>query len=132
MPISIRRLVLEDHLTAFEHSSFRYKNDRILAGVSVAVFAQQAGQFFDIKLVLRDNTAIGGAGHGRQHGGKTGVTSENLYDQESFVRTGRRSQRVGHRDGSAHARTKTNAVIGPRHVVIHGFGDGHNFDTLFK
>ena len=64
--------------------------------------------------------------HRRKHGRKARVPAENFQHHEPFVRTGRSAQRIGHLNRTRDARAETDAVVGPRHVVVHRFRNGHH------
>ena len=95
-----------------------------------AVIDQQLGQAVDVEFVFGDDAAVGGACHGGEHGGETGVAAENLQDQEALVRAGGGAQAVRQLDGAGDAGAEADAVIRAGHVVIHGLGDGDHLETL--
>ena len=130
MTIGIRGAVCKDHLAALEHCAFRDQHHRVAAGVVIAVIDHQFGQLFDVELAFRDNAAVRRAGHGRQHGRKTGITPENLQDHEALVRAGNGAQAVGQGDGAGNTGAEADAIIGARHIVIHRFWDGNDLEAL--
>ncbi len=80
--------ILENHFSAFEHCPFRHQNHGVMAGIFAAVGDQQFGQLLDVEAMLGNHAAIGGSRHGRQHGGKARIATEDFENQEAFVRTG--------------------------------------------
>src|SRR5260370_40860100 len=76
----------------------------------------------DIEFVLRNDAAIGSAGHGRKHGGETRVTAENFDDHETLVGAGGGAQAIDHLNGARDAGAETYAVIGAGGIVVHGLG----------
>ena len=129
--IGVGGFALEDHLAAREHRAFRNQQDGVLRRVAVPVRRQQFRQQLHVELDLGDDAAVGRAGHGRQHGREPGIAAEDLQHQEALVRAGRRAQRVGQRDGARDAGAEADAVVGARHVVVHGFGNAHHLEALF-
>ena len=80
--------------------------------------------------MLGDDAAVGGARHGRQHGGEAGIAAEDLQHQEALVRAGRGAQAVGHLDGARDAGAEADAVVGAGHVVVHRLGNGDDLDAF--
>ncbi len=102
-----------------------------MAWVRVAVFNQKPCKLLNVKLVFRNDTPVGSTGHCGKHGCETCISSENLKYHDTFMRTGRGTQGIGHLYGTGDARAETNAVISSRNVIVHGLGNGHNLDALF-
>ncbi len=96
----------------------------------LAVIHQQLGQPVDIEFVFGDHTAMGGACHGREHGGKAGISSKDLQDHQALVRAGYGAQAVGQLDRAGHTGAETDAVIGARNVVIHRLRDGNDLHAF--
>ncbi len=120
----------EDHVAAFEHGAFGDQDDGVAAGILAAVVDQQLGQLLDVEFVFGDDAAVGGSGHGGQHGGESGIASEDFEDEEALVGTGGGAQAVGHLDGAGDARAEADAVIGARDIVVHRLGDGDDLDAF--
>src|SRR5579872_1708567 len=116
-------MVLENHISAFEHSSFGNQNYRIVARVFPAVGDQQLGQLLDVEAMLWNHTAVSCSSHRWQHGGKARVAAEDFENQKSFMRTGRRSQIVCHLNGASDRSAETDTVVGSGHIVVHGLRD---------
>ena len=129
-PKASAAVAFENHLAALEHCAFRYQHDRVAAGIAAAVFAQEFSQPFDVESVLGNHATVGGPGHGRQHGGETGVTTKDLEHHEAFVGSGRSPQPVGHLDGAGDAGAESDAVVGSRDVVVHGLRNCHDFHAF--
>src|SRR5580658_1974911 len=86
MAIGIRGLALKNHFAPFEHGTFGNQYGGVAAGVLIAVVDQKLGEALDIESVLGDNATVGGAGHGGEHRGVTGVAAENFDDHETLMR----------------------------------------------
>ncbi len=85
----------------------------------------------DVEDVLRNHAAVGRAGHRRQHGGEAGIAAEDLEHQKPLVRARRSAQAVRHLDRPRHAGRESDAVVGPRDVVVHRLGDRDDLEALF-
>src|SRR6266849_8520666 len=84
----------------------------------------------DIEFVLRNDAAIGSAGHGRKHSGETRVTAENFDDHETLVGAGGGAQAVDHLNGARDAGAETDAVIGAGDIIVHGLGNTDDFEAF--
>jgi len=120
----------EDHFAAFEHGAFGNQDRGVVAGIFVAVGDQALGEIVDVEFVFGDDAAVRGSGHSGKHGGEASVAAENFEDQETFVRAGRGAQIVGELNGAGDAGAETDTVIGAGDVVVHGLGDGDDFETF--
>src|SRR5712692_5070873 len=83
----------------------------------------------DIEFVLRNDAAIGSAGHGRKHSGETRVTAENFDDHETLVGAGRGAETVDHLNGARDAGAETDAVICAWDIIVHSLGDADDFEA---
>src|SRR6266478_5913221 len=93
---------------------------------------EQLGEPLDIELVLGNDAAISGAGHGGKHGGKAGVAAKDFKDHEAFVGTGGSAEAIGQVDGAGDAGAEADAVIGAGNVVVHRLGNPDDFDAFLK
>src|SRR5712692_12055676 len=85
----------------------------------------------DIEFVLRNDAAIGSAGHGRKHSGETRVTAENFDDHETLVGAGRGAETVDHLNGARDAGAEADAVVSAGDVIVHGLGNADDFEPFF-
>src|SRR5438876_1706704 len=129
--VGVGAFAFENHFAAFEHGAFGDEHDGVAAGILLAVGDQQLGKMLDIKLEFRDDTTISGAGHGRKHGGKTGVAAKDFENHEAFVRAGGSAQAVDHLNGAGDAGAEANAIVRARDVVVHGLGNADDLEALF-
>src|SRR5229473_8071386 len=84
----------------------------------------------DIEFVLRNDAAIGSAGHGGKHGGETRVPAEDFDDHETLVGAGRGAETVDHLNGARDAGAETDAVIGAGDIIVHSLGDADDFEAF--
>ena len=130
VPVCVLLFPLEHHEPALWSCSFGDEDDRVVARVGEPVLHEELAETLHLERILRDDAAVRGAGHRGQQRGEPGVAAEDLDDEEPLVRAGRGAQAVGHLDRPRHARAEPDAVVGPRHVVVHRLGDRDDLDAL--
>ena len=121
---------LKNHAASGERGSFGYEYYRVFAGIRETILAKQFGQTFDVEFVFRNDATVGSPGQGGEHCRESGITSEYFQNQYSFVRSGRRAEIMceGNRAGNTGA--ETNTVICSGNIVVHGFGNSHDFHSF--
>jgi hypothetical protein len=129
--IGVGGFAFEDHFAALKHGAFGNENDGVATGILAAVGDQQFGEMLDIKLVFWYDAAIGGTGHGGEHGGEAGVAAEDFEDHEALMGSGRGAEAVDHLDGAGDAGAEADAVVGARNVIVHGLWNADDLETFF-
>src|SRR6266851_1837399 len=129
--VGVGAFAFEDHLAAFKHGAFGDEDDGVAAGIFAAVGDEQFGEMLDIEFVLRNDAAIGSAGHGGKHGGETRVPAEDFDDHETLVGAGGGAETVDHLNGAGDAGAEANAVVGAGDIIVHGLGNADDFEPFF-
>ena len=80
--------------------------------------------------MLRHHATVRGSGHGRQHGGETGIAPEYFEHHEALVGPGASPQAVGHGNGACHAGAEADTVVGAGNIVVHRLGNGYHLHAF--
>src|SRR5208283_4309176 len=104
-------------------------HEGVVGGIALFVVDQQGDELVEIDFVLRDRAAD--VGHvGGIEGGEAGIAAEDAEDADALVGADGGALAVDGALGAGDGGGEADAVLGVADVVVHGLGDGDDFDAF--
>ena len=128
--VGVRGFAFKNHFAAFEHCALGDQDSGVVAGIFVAVRDEPFSEIVDVEFMFWNHAAMSGSGHSGKHSGEAGVATKNFQHEEALMRAGGSAQIVCQLNGARDAGAEADAIVGAGNVIVHGFGNGHDFETF--